>query len=97
LLQERRIGKRILHGRNGEERRVPELPNIHVDDLREETRTVFEFNGCYFHRLTCMPFRGLLIACGGGTLAERYEQTMSRLERIKRAGYQVVVQWECDF
>jgi G:T-mismatch repair DNA endonuclease (very short patch repair protein) len=30
-------------------------------------------------------------------LAERYEQTMQRLEKITRAGYQVIVQWECDF
>jgi len=78
LLQERRIGKRILHGRNGKERRLPELPNISVDGLCEETRTVFEFNGCYFHGHTCVPFRDFPIACGGGTVAERYEQTMSR-------------------
>jgi len=31
------------------------------------------------------------------TLAERYERTMSRLEQITRAGYQVNVQWECEF
>jgi len=33
----------------------------------------------------------------GDTLAERYERTMSRLEQITRAGYQVKVQWECEF
>jgi G:T-mismatch repair DNA endonuclease (very short patch repair protein) len=31
------------------------------------------------------------------TLAERYEQTMFRLERITRAGYHVRVNWECEF
>ena len=31
------------------------------------------------------------------TLAERYERTMSRTEQITRAGYQVKVQWECEF
>ena len=31
------------------------------------------------------------------TLAERYERTMSRIEQITRAGYQVKVQWECEF
>jgi hypothetical protein len=30
-------GKRIMHGRNGRERRLPELPDIHVDGLCEET------------------------------------------------------------
>ena len=31
------------------------------------------------------------------TLAERYERTMSRLEQITQAGYQVKMQWECEF
>jgi len=29
----------------------------------------------------------------GETLAERYEQTMVRIERIKRLGYQVTIEW----
>ena len=33
----------------------------------------------------------------GDTLAQRYERTMARLEQITQAGYQVEVQWECDF
>jgi G:T-mismatch repair DNA endonuclease (very short patch repair protein) len=97
LLEERRTGKKILHGRNGKERQLPEFPNIHVDGLSEEMRTVFEFNGFYFHEHTCQPFRDLPIACGGGTLTERYEQTMSRLERIAQAGYQIVIKWDCEF
>jgi G:T-mismatch repair DNA endonuclease (very short patch repair protein) len=34
---------------------------------------------------------------GGETLAERYEQTLARIEQIKRAGYLVKIQWECKF
>jgi hypothetical protein len=33
----------------------------------------------------------------GDTLAERYEQTMTRLEKITQAGYQVEIMWECRF
>jgi len=33
----------------------------------------------------------------GDTLAKRHESTMARLEQIKRAGYQVKVQWKCEF
>ena len=36
------------------------------------------------------------VSCGDGTLAERYEQTISRLERIMQAGYQVKVQGIVD-
>ena len=97
LLEERRTGKKFLHGRNGKERQLPELPNIRVDGFSEATRAVYEFNGCYYHGHTCQPFRELPIACGGGNLTERYEQTMSRLERISQAGYQIEVKWECEF
>ena len=34
---------------------------------------------------------------GGDKLAERYERTITRLEQITRAGYQVKFQWECEF
>jgi len=30
-------------------------------------------------------------------LAERYEQTMTRIEQITKAGYTVKVIWECEF
>ena len=33
----------------------------------------------------------------GETLAERYEQTLARIELIKRAGYHVKIKWECKF
>ena len=40
--------------------------------------------------------RGRLLT-NGDTVAARYEETMARLEPIIRAGYQVKVQWECEF
>ena len=97
ILKERKEGNRILHRRKGNERRLPDLPDVRVDGFCEDTHTVYEFNGCYCYGHTCMPFRDLSTACGSDTLAERYEQTVFRLERIKRAGYQVKVQWECEF
>jgi len=33
----------------------------------------------------------------GDTLVGRYERTMSHLQQIREAGYQVKVQWECEF
>lgn len=50
-------GQRIRHGRNGMERQLPELLDIHLDGLWEETRNVYGFNGFYYHGLTRMPFR----------------------------------------
>jgi glucose dehydrogenase len=44
----------------------------------------------------CQPF-GDVKTLGGETLSERYEQTLSRIEQIKRAGYQLKIQWEYKF
>jgi G:T-mismatch repair DNA endonuclease (very short patch repair protein) len=49
------------------------MPDIRVNNLCEETRTVYEFMGCHWHGHTCMAFRDTPMACGGDTLAERYE------------------------
>lgn len=97
MVEEKKEGKRIPHRRNGKERQLPELPDISVDGLCEETRTLYEFNGCYWHGHTSMPFRHTLTACADDTLAERYGNTISRLERISQARYHIKVQWECEF
>jgi hypothetical protein len=47
MLVERKEGIKILHGRNGKERGLSELPGIRVDGICEETRTMYDFNGCY--------------------------------------------------
>jgi len=45
----------------------------------------------------CQPFRDVKTLANGKTLAERYEQTMARIEQLKSAGYAVKEQWECEF
>jgi hypothetical protein len=40
LFEEKKEGKRILHGKKGKDRRFPELPDIRVEGLYAETRTV---------------------------------------------------------
>jgi len=87
---------KILNARNGREYRLPELPHFSVDGYCAEKRTVFEFMGCFWHGCKCRPFRDLK-TLGEYTLAERYEQTMLRIEQIANAGYTVKVTWECQF
>jgi len=79
-------GVKIIHGPNGREYKVPDLPQFSVDAYCPETRTIYEFFGCYFHGHTCQPFRDV-ISTSGDTLPEYYERTMSRLEQITRSGY----------
>jgi len=96
LHMEETEGVKKMHGRNGREYKVPELPQCSVDGYCPETRKIYVFFGCYFHGHTCLPFRDVNTT-SGDTIADRYERTMSRLEQITRSGYVVKVQWECDF
>jgi len=45
---------------------------------------------------TCLIFRDVTTS-GGDHLVERYEQTMTKLQRITSAGYTIEVVWECQF
>jgi len=94
---ERTDGCHIQHAKNGREYRPPELPHYSVDGYCDETRTIYEFLGCYYHGCICRPFREVKTLANGETLAERYEQTMDRIEHLKIAGYTVKVQWESEF
>jgi G:T-mismatch repair DNA endonuclease (very short patch repair protein) len=87
---------KIMHGRNGREYRLPELPRFSVDGYCPETRTIYEFFGCDYNGNTCQPFDDVT-TMSGDTLSERYKRTMSRFEQITRAGYLVKIQWECEF
>ena len=87
----------IQHARNGREYRPPVLPHYSVDGYCAETRTIYEFLGCYYHGCKCQPFRDVKTLASGQTLAEQYEQTLARIELLTRAGYTVKVQWECEF
>jgi G:T-mismatch repair DNA endonuclease (very short patch repair protein) len=87
---------RIMHARNGSEYRLPVLPHFSVDGYCAETRTVYEFLGCFYHGHTCQPYRDIPTV-NEETLAERYERTMSRIEQITRSGYEIAKKWECEF
>jgi G:T-mismatch repair DNA endonuclease (very short patch repair protein) len=77
--------------------RFQEVPHLEVDGYFEETRTVYEFNRCYWHGCpTCQTLRDVPIVTED-ILAEQYERNMDRLVFITRAGYKVDIQWECEY
>ena len=96
VYREQADGRRIMHGRNGREYRLPELPRQSVDGFCEETKTVYAFFEYHWNGHTFLPFRDISTVAGD-TLAERYERTMTRLEQITQAGHQVEVLWESEF
>ena len=90
-------GCHIQHGRNGRQFRPLELPHYSVDGYCAETRTIYEFLVSYYHGYKCQPFRDVKTLACGETQAERYEQTLARIEHLKSAGYTVKLRWECEF
>jgi hypothetical protein len=48
VYMEQTDGCHSRHGRNGHEYRLPELHNLSVDGFCAETKTMYEFNGCYW-------------------------------------------------
>jgi len=62
----------IKHARNGRDYRLPELHYLSVDGYCPETITVYGFFGCFWHGISCQPFR-VLFTTNDHTLAARYE------------------------
>ena len=96
LHMEQTDGYRIMHARNGRKYRPTEHPKYSVDEYCPETKTIYEFFGCFFDGHTCQTFRNINTMCGD-TLAEIYVRTMSQLVQITQARYQVKMQSECEF
>ena len=64
----------------------------------EESRTVFEFYGCYWHGCpTHFPDRNRVQHHQCLTMHQLYILTIGKSEDLRRAGYQVMELWECDY
>ena len=92
---------RIQHVRNGGEKKLlTEKGKEYVDGWDEQTNTVYEFMGCLWHGCpTCCKHQRS--RCYGAnpdrTLEELYEATLDKIQRLERAGYTVMVEWECEW
>ena len=88
-------GIEIKHALNGGEQRI----NGHyVDGYHEESQTVFEFYGCYWHGCpTHFPDRNRVQHNRCLIMHQLYILTIGKTEELHRAGYQVVDLLECDY
>ena len=70
-----------------------------VDGYDRANKTVFEFNGCYWHGHTCIP-QGRRLALDEDTqetLQDRYQTTLLKREYLQKCGLTVVSIWECTW
>jgi hypothetical protein len=87
-----------IHAGNGREVHFNEVSKLKEDGYCRETNEVFEYLGCFWHGCpSCMPNRDKPIGKTKETLANRYKETMARLQKIKDAAYTVVWIWGCEF
>ena len=91
----------VRHVRNGGEVEVLTPGESHyMDGFDQETNTVFEFYGCYYHGCprcfkTC---RDIKRNCHKDrTVKEVYDATLRKASMLRLAGYEVIEKWECDF
>lgn len=71
---------------------------ILVDGYDQQTNTVYEFLGCWFHACPkCYRNRNVTSNTSSINLSYRYDQTVARLDKIRNAGYNLVHIWECNY
>ena len=89
---------RIRHVYNGGEVR---LEGELVDGYDATTRTVYEYNGCFFHGCPlCFPKTRLSSVSrlrSDRTMQECFEATLTKRRKLESAGYTVVTKWECQW
>ena len=87
-------GVDIRHEFNGKEKRIGrrQLP---VDGWCQETQTVYQFHGCYWHGCECMGKK--MNNTKNVAMAALREETRENTEYLEKLGYKVVEMWECDW
>ena len=86
----------IKHAENGNELSIQNT-NYKADGYCEETNTIYEFHGDYWHGnpKKFMPIE--INKTTGTTFGEMYQKTLEREQQIKDFGYNLVVMWEHDW
>ncbi|CAH3187981.1 unnamed protein product [Porites lobata] len=102
-IQDQKLGgNRIKHAANGGEQTlmIESWGKVRVDGYDPIKKTVFEFQGCEFHGCPkCKPNNRHVKTWHhpDRTVEEMYELTQKKTEVLRKAGYTVKVEWECNF
>jgi G:T-mismatch repair DNA endonuclease (very short patch repair protein) len=88
----------IRHFRNtGYEKKILQYP---VDGFCQDTQTVYQFHGCYFHgcnKPDCPIVKTIKDPEWHKQREEKYQKTKSIEQTIESQGYYLEVMWECEF
>ena len=70
---------------------------FYVDGFDSETKTVFEFNGDYYHGNPNIFNSEILNTTTNCTFGKLYSKTLAKEKILKEAGYKVISIWASDF
>lgn len=68
-----------------------------ADGYCEETNTIYEYHGSYYHGDPKLYEPGIVNAINQKTMGSLYEKTLMREKKIKELGYNLVVMWESEW
>ena len=91
---------RIAHARNKRERRIVHGKQTYlVDGYDSQTKTIYEFQGCFYHGcLTCFPNRTMKHPFHQNkTMQIGREETRSKIQQLTALGYHVKEMWESEW
>jgi hypothetical protein len=86
----------IRHAANGGEYKLPGL-GTYVDGYCAESNTVYEFHGTFWHGHPNYYNAEDINRVTGKTHGEAYQNTLDREQRIRDAGYRLIVVWEFEY
>lgn len=89
---------RIAHARNkGERRLFHGQKTSQVDGYDEQTKTFYEFQGCFYHGcINCFPNHTMRHPINlNKTMRDVHRET--RIQQLSQLGYRVKEMWECEW
>ena len=84
----------IQHAMNGGEHFIPSVGK--VDGFCKDTNTVYEFQGCFWHRCPKCYTSDQINPMNQRNMTELQRTTALKNEKIKGLGYNLVEVYECD-
>jgi G:T-mismatch repair DNA endonuclease (very short patch repair protein) len=99
LSKEREYNTVIQHSGNAKEYRVASGHIVDGFATINNKKTIFEFNGCYYHACPkCYPYNNTALKTDPtDTMRLRREKTLVKERTLKALGYDVISIYECEF
>jgi hypothetical protein len=89
--------RQIIHQRNSVNGEV-KIGNFRVDGFEKKTKTVFEFNGCFFHgHKDCIVDMNAVNPVLKKSYQALSDKTEARKQQLQEKGYRVVEMWGCEW